>query len=486
MAHELGGYPVTAGSRRPEAPPREPKTATATPSAVSRVGGILAVLTTFLAVPLELRAETKTAAPSVSVGSRQEFVQLDLARPRACAENLCAEDARGRQWPLTLKASLQRHARRALASSRPEAGALAAIDVRTGRVLVLTEWPTPRESEQTLLTRSFPAASLFKLVTSAALIERARVPANQLVCTQGGQHRLETSHLLPPREGQADCGTFFEALGQSRNGVFAQLAHRYLKPEDLENFADRFGFGGPLPLETRIDFGHFASRDEPLGFARVASGFDGSTLSPLGAAYLAYVIANQGRAGPLRLLAIPDDPQGAPPWCAALQPGTALHLPRMMELTVSRGTSWRAFHDARGHAYLPGISVAGKTGTLGDDEVTLSWFVGFAPSRQPRIAVSVLLRNGAVWHKKANEVARDWLREYFAQRDTLRVAIGGESAMRLDAPCDPATTDQAQAAPTRRSALGRAPERCSDKSDRSRTHRAPHRHHHRVILAGRP
>ena len=63
------------------------------------------------------------------------------------------------------------------------------------------------------------------------------------------------------------------------------------------------------------------------------------------------------------------------------------------------------------------MQVAGKTGTLRPTphSPTTSWFVGFAPSRRPRIVVGVLLQNGKVWRQKANEVARDVLRVWFAR-----------------------------------------------------------------------
>jgi penicillin-binding protein 2 len=94
----------------------------------------------------------------------------------------------------------------------------------------------------------------------------------------------------------------------------------------------------------------------------------------------------------------------------------AWRLTRMMEVTVSGGTSLMAFSKEDGSSYLGGVRVAGKTGTLQrDDEApTTSWFTGFAPSRKPRIVVTVMLENGQVWREKANVVARDLLRVYFA------------------------------------------------------------------------
>jgi cell division protein FtsI/penicillin-binding protein 2 len=105
----------------------------------------------------------------------------------------------------------------------------------------------------------------------------------------------------------------------------------------------------------------------------------------------------------------------------------------MMDTTVSDGTSYRAFHDAKGRAFLPNIAVAGKTGTLTEpsSQRFYTWFTGFAPSRpivfppeatkdghepvQPRkIAFGVLVVNEPKWTIKANVLAREVLRAYFA------------------------------------------------------------------------
>jgi cell division protein FtsI/penicillin-binding protein 2 len=88
----------------------------------------------------------------------------------------------------------------------------------------------------------------------------------------------------------------------------------------------------------------------------------------------------------------------------------------MLEVTVETGTSRGAFTAPDGKRYLPGIRVAGKTGTLRPEQredTMTSWFVGFAPSRSPEIVVSVMLVNGHTYRRKANELARDLLRTYF-------------------------------------------------------------------------
>jgi cell division protein FtsI/penicillin-binding protein 2 len=116
----------------------------------------------------------------------------------------------------------------------------------------------------------------------------------------------------------------------------------------------------------------------------------------------------------------------------ALDPWIAGQLREMMETTVHGGTSLEAFTNDEGKSYLGGIRVAGKTGTLKPttSDPTTTWFIGFAPSRHPRLVVSVLLQNGDVWRRRANEVARDLFRVYFAKRGARGVTNPFEHELR--------------------------------------------------------
>ena len=62
-------------------------------------------------------------------------------------------------------------------------------------------------------------------------------------------------------------------------------------------------------------------------------------------------------------------------------------LTRMMELAVEGGTGTAA--------QIPGIQVAGKTGTAetGRTNVNTTWFVSFAPADNPKIVVAVVVEN---------------------------------------------------------------------------------------------
>jgi cell division protein FtsI/penicillin-binding protein 2 len=144
-------------------------------------------------------------------------------------------------------------------------------------------------------------------------------------------------------------------------------------------------------------------------------------------------------------LRLHEPSDGAPaslPPAAPFSAKTAQRLTRMLEVTVDAGTSRGAFTAPDGRRYLPGIRVAGKTGTLrpaeGEDTMT-SWFVGFAPSKNPEVVVTVMLVNGHTYRRKANELARDLLRTYFRAH--------GRSATVTD-PFEPSAPEPLAAAPS--------------------------------------
>lgn len=324
----------------------------------------------------------------------------------------------GVQAKLTLDPALHRATERLLHRAAPRSGAVVVLHARTGEVLVWAERTAPGEPAGSVMNAtSIPAASVIKIVTTAALLEAAHVSPERSVCTDGGHHRVDREHLTRPERGQAVCGPFSQALGLSRNAAFAQLVHRFLSRDKLEQTARRLGFGCDVPFDAPIPMGTLELPEDDLGYARAATGFLGSTLTPLGGAYLASLVATRGRALQIHLL---ENPEGDSRRYVGrrMDDATAYQLRRMMEFTVHGGTSLRAFSDPNGRSYLGGIRVAGKTGTLraAGHSTTTSWFVGFAPSRNPQIVLSVLLNNAPTWRRMANEVARDVLRAYFAAR----------------------------------------------------------------------
>ena len=350
--------------------------------------------------------------------------------PRTAAPTRAEEPApdptpRGR---LTIDPELSRAADKLLELAHPVQGAIVAIDLKTRRILTWAERRHGGAPGSVLTTARVPAASVFKLITSAALLETGAANLNDRVCVSGGIRRIERQHLEEPHGEGIQCGSFSQALGHSRNAVFAQLATARLARKDLLDVAERLGFNQSVPFDWPVPVGQLDVPYNDLEFARTAAGFRGSTLSPLGAAYLASIVADGGLSRPLRLFEAeatePALPLELAPALRVLSATTAWRLTRMMEVTTHSGTCRQVFSDDQGKPYLPNIRVAGKTGTLRPEsrEETTSWFIGFAPSREPRIALSVMLENGVVWRRKAAEVARDYLRVYFKRQGARSVS----------------------------------------------------------------
>lgn len=378
-------------------------------------------------------ARTLSCALAIAIGAAVS-ARGEAAPPPAKGPELAAQAGL-----TTLDRELSHAATRLLEQARPVEGAAVAVDVRTGEILVWAELRKSGPKGSIITAARAPAASVFKLVTTAALFEAGGVRPSDEVCISGGVKSIERRHLDAPR-GARTCAPFSQALGHSRNAVYAQLATRRLARQDLIDIAQRLGFNAEVPFDWPVPVGTLTVPYNDLEFARTAAGFQGSTLSPLGGAYLASIIAQGGVARRFHLVRKSGEALTAEvdDETRVLSASTARRITRMMEVTVHSGTSRLIFNDETGHSLLPGIRVAGKTGTLRPDSSgeTASWFIGFAPSQKPEIVVSVMLENGAVWRQKAAEVARDLLRVYFHRRgapnivDPLSTLPGGGLAAR--------------------------------------------------------
>jgi peptidoglycan glycosyltransferase len=376
-----------------------------------------------------------SAAPADPLPHEPERVHpawagLDLARIGSDDAGMFApvEDGVAR---LTLDGDLQATVTRLLAGHHLPEAAVVVMDVATGRLLAYASHIEHGPPRDLCAEASAPSASVFKIVTAAALVEDAHLDAETKQCYCGGEQRIASIDLVDDPRRDRWCTTLGGAMGRSINTVFARLAKEHLTPSQLEAMARRFGYGEPVAFDVPVQPNELHVPTEPLDFARTAAGFWNTTLSPLAAAEMSAIVARGGEGVRPTLVEKVTGPSGSVVWAApetrdvrrAIGRETAEELTAMMEHTVHEGTCWHAFHDGRGLAFLPGVDVAGKTGTLtdGGSQRYYTWFTGFAPveptPEAPQVAVAVLVVNGPVWQVKANVIARDVLRAYFAQHD---------------------------------------------------------------------
>ncbi len=181
---------------------------------------------------------------------------------------------------LSIDARLQRALTDILRQYETPYAAVVALEPATGRVLAMAEHSQTRPELRGLCTQAvFPAASIFKIVTAAALLDEGVSPED-VACYHGGKRRL-SEKLLMDSEKDRRCVDFSAALAESANVVFAKLTHRYLSSAKLADFAGRFGFNRPLPFAVPTDVSLAAIPEEPFELARAGAGFGDVYLSPL-------------------------------------------------------------------------------------------------------------------------------------------------------------------------------------------------------------
>jgi cell division protein FtsI/penicillin-binding protein 2 len=331
----------------------------------------------------------------------------------------------GRRAVLTLDAGLQAHLEGELERYDVPRAAVVAVDPSSGRVLAYVSHASGEDDPGDLVRdASAPAASVFKVVTSAALLDTGVRPSTR-VCYGGGASRLVAADLRDDARRDTRCATLADAVGRSINAIIAKLADRHLEPSVLTRYASAFGFGHALPFDVPTEASAMDIPTDPLEFARTAAGFWHTHLSPLHGVLLAATVAHGGVMPRISMIDRIEDANGrvlsrhhAEDFRPVIPRATARSLTEMMELTVSRGTAHGAFFDQAGNAFLPGIAVAGKTGTLTAESPYrgYTWWVGFAPAERPTIAVAALVVNSPRWRIKASYVAREALRYYLVER----------------------------------------------------------------------
>jgi len=311
----------------------------------------------------------------------------------------------------TLNPSLQNGMKGYLQKNRVPYGVFVAMDPHSGKILALVEHSSKEPRAKNLALRAtYPAASIFKLITaSAAIEERQASPETQIESV----NRFRSVHT-----------TLADAFAASDNNVFSEVALRYLNIKTLMGYANRFQFNQKIPFELPIQISRIKAEDSRIGLANLAAGFGDVGLSPLHAALIGSAIANNGvmvtpcliervisYAGKTILECKPKV------FAKAISPQTAMQLRQMMGLTVTKGTAHRAFKSAWKEPALREIPMGGKTGSLtgGNPAGKVTWFVGMAPLDKPEVVISALIINSVSrnWKIKASDVAKEGFRSYF-------------------------------------------------------------------------
>ena len=345
-------------------------------------------------------------------------------------DKLGAGTVKGNKVVLTLRPAAQRIALNDLAG---RCGAVVAMNPRTGQVYVMASSPTYNENllfqkngfaqilhkkgqcgDASALVNNATAGlytpgSTFKLITTAAALDSGTfTPTSGFedpgYCVEYGKKVYNSSAPDSPNAHETfGHVTLAEALQHSINAVYCKIGMQ-LGAKTILKYAKRFGFYSTPPLETpageRAPSGLYnngklwypkdpATQVDP---GRLAFGQERMLATPLQMLLVAATIANGGEVPRPYLVQRVVGPDGSivsstrtQTLGRAIKPQTAAEITQMMIAVVNGGTG--------GNAAIPGIQVAGKTGTAetAANHVYNAWFVCFAPADNPRVAVAVVV-----------------------------------------------------------------------------------------------
>jgi penicillin-binding protein A len=343
----------------------------------------------------------------------------DLLFGRRLVDLFTGREPRGGSVVLTIDPRAQAAAAEALGNRR---GAAVAIDPATGAILAMVTSPsydpnllsshntdTIRATYESLngnaqqpllnrgLARTYPPGSLFKVVTAAAALESGLYTPASMLRSPARLDLPGTTADLPNYDGKA-CGngttSLTDALRVSCNTAFGSLGLA-LGENAIAQMSARFGFETSFAVPMVAARSRFPVNLNQPQLAQSAIGQFDVRATPLQMAMVAAAIANQGRLMRPYLVAERLSPeltvisQTEPLEISrAMSPQNAAALTAMMVTVVRSGTG-RA-------AAIPGVDVAGKTGTAqqGRGRPPHAWFMAFAPAASPRIAIAVVVEDG--------------------------------------------------------------------------------------------
>jgi penicillin-binding protein A len=345
---------------------------------------------------------------------------LDGAPPyfSKTSEGRYVEDRSGYRLFYTVDPSLQNRVNEVFQKYRPPYGAFVALEPNTGKILALADYARGQGEGGPVWKRAtYPAASVFKLVTAAGALERGLLNYDSPVSFRGNLYRLGPQKLSA--SSRKDLRTQFdEALGKSNNVVFGRVASNLLGSEALREYSRAFRFNQPIQFDFPVDISRASIPDDSYELARCGAGFGEVTLNPLHAALIAATIANRGEMMRPYLIDCIQNPGGdrifegrREKLGQPISAKTAQDLTRMMLRTVEDGTASKIFH-RYGKDLLKKMAICGKTGSLSGDNPpgNYDWFVGFAPADQPQIAFAAMI----IHHD------RGWVRGAFVAQEALK------------------------------------------------------------------
>lgn len=332
----------------------------------------------------------------------------------------------------TIEPELQKYTEELLQQYKPDYCAVFLMDALSGRVLVMTSFEKGTESDPDrtdwVRKASFPAASVFKVITATAAVDKAGVEPQHKIYFNGGNYTLYRKNVLSDQITKwTRIVTLKEAFAKSLNTAFGRLSLESLNPVDLQDYAERFMFNRDIPTDFPVEIGAaYIPPEKGFAMTEIASGYNRTTkLSPVQGAMIASTIVNEGNMIiPYVVKKLTDEQDSTIYNAHLLNSGqiiatrSAHQVRELMEETILAGTSRKTFRNLVRDRKFREVQMGGKTGHLNGDNPKgrTDWFVGYAFDDDSRVAVGIVTVNKKNWTVKSSYVGQSLFRKYFEKK----------------------------------------------------------------------
>lgn len=325
---------------------------------------------------------------------------------------------------LCINADLQQFIAATARKYRVSFGAVAVMDAYNGDILAL--YGTDRGVEDcSIPLNTFLAASVFKIVTASAAIERGMTPLSP-VTYRGSPYTLYKGQLDARDDRWSQQITLAQAFAKSNNVVFGKLGTHYLGEHPILLEAMRLGFWRPVMRECWTEPSVVFIPESQYNLAEMACGFNRETrMSPVHAAQIISAVVNGGRMVTPRLLRAMGVESSR-----VMTDSKAESLRFMMAETLKTGTYANGFRSCKYDRVMRELDLGAKSGSIDsrNPEGRLNWFVGYAehPERGAMTIACLLVRD-AYYLIKADDMAKMIIKQYFAEQGLVAMKSRGES-----------------------------------------------------------
>lgn len=376
-----------------------------------------------------LFGSSETSAPAVAEKESSDDFQKILSNHQDWNEQIDYDSSRY-NVNYTFNEELEDYIKKQLSLYRPDYTSVVVMDNETGHILAAVDYSRKQKvfGRDLAFTNTHPAASIFKVITAADLLENTHVRTDSEFHFTGRSTTLYKHQLTQPNSRHRWIRTinFKKAFAASNNVIFGRVAIENLTPVGLKKMSEKFGFNKKLVEGVNLSPSVFNLAKDQYNLAEYSSGLNRQTLmSPVHGAVIGSIIAN---GGILRYPVVIKSLEGHddqkviyPPLKkdeVVLTPATAEEMKELFSATITNGTARSSFR--RSKYLLEKLEIGGKTGSLtgGEPFGKRDWFVSYAKSIEDKsdkgISISVMIVNQKKWYIKSPLLAKNIMEYYYS------------------------------------------------------------------------